>query len=255
LTGGAAGQQDDGVGGPDGGQVGAAVRPVLRPAPESKAKSPSRLSEPTGRVFDMEQQEQRTSVRLVVVDPDLDTQCDRVEEHLLVPLAESVGGASDHALFADGLSAFRRIREALAEAVARGPRVWTPNGRWEHEGLRIADLPTEETDLLYALLRELSGLLVAPPDLPDPTGVVAAIRDNVLSPGKAAVGLVGALARVLSMVDLTPDADTVTLFAVLVAADGEDVRLTYAQDEAWQRLAHRVTMLLTESAPLHRFLY
>ncbi len=131
----------------------------------------------------MEQQEQRTSVRLVVVDPDLEAQCDRVEEHLLVPLAESVGGAGgDHALFADGLVAFRRVRETLAEAVARGPKVWTPNGRWEHEGLRLVELPTGDTDLLYALLRELSGLLVAPPDLPDPSGVVATVRTTVLTP-------------------------------------------------------------------------
>jgi hypothetical protein len=203
----------------------------------------------------MEQQEQRTSVRLVVVDPDLEAQCDRVEEHLLAPLAESVGGASGHALFADGLVAFRRVRETLAEAVARGPKVWNPSGRWEHEGLRIVELPSEDTDLLYALLRELSGLLVAPPDLPDPSGVVAAVRGTVLTPEKTAVGLVGALARVLSLVDLTPDADTATLFAAIEGADGEDLRLSYGQDEAWQRLAHRLTMLLTESAPLHRFLY
>ncbi|WP_328684551.1 hypothetical protein OG226_39675 [Streptomyces sp. NBC_01261] len=203
----------------------------------------------------MEQQEQRTSVRLVVVDPDLEAQCDRVEEHLLVPLAESVSGVSGHALFADGLVAFRRVRETLAEAVARGPKVWQPNGRWEHEGLRIVELPTEETDLLYALLRELSGLLVAPPDLPDPSGVVATVRTTVLTPEKTAVGLVGALARVLSLVDLTPDADTAILFAAVEAAGDEDVRLSYGQDEAWQRLAHRLTMLLTESAPLHRFLY
>ena len=203
----------------------------------------------------MEQQEQRTSVRLVVVDPDLEAQCDRVEEHLLAPLAESVGGASGHALFADGLTVFRRVREALADAVARGPKVLSPNGRWEHEGLRIVELPTGDTDLLYALLRELSGLLVAPPDLPDPSGVVATVRGTVLTPEKTAVGLVGALARVLSLVDLTPDADTATLFAAVEAAGGEDVRLSYGQDEAWQRLAHRLTMLLTESAPLHRFLY
>lgn len=202
----------------------------------------------------MEQKEQHTSVRLVVVDPDLDAQCDRVEEHLLAPLA-AIGAACGHVLFADGLEAFRRVREALAEAVVRGPRVWTPNGRWEHEGLRIADLPTKDTDLLYALLRELSGILVAPPGSPDPSGVVAAVRGKVLTTEKTAVGLVGALARVLSLVDLTPDADTAVLFAVLEAADGEDVRLTYAQDEAWQHLAHRVTMLLTESPPLHRFLY
>lgn len=203
----------------------------------------------------MEQQEQRTSVRLVVVDPDLEAQCDRVEEHLLAPLAESAGGAGGHALFADGIVAFQRVRVTLAEAVARGPKVRTPNGRWEHEGLRIVELPTEDTDLLYALLRELSGLLVAPPDLPDPSGVVAAVRGTVLTPEKTAVGLVGALARVLSLVDLTPDADTATLFAAIEGADGEDLRLTYGQDEAWQRLAHRLTMLLTESAPLHRFLY
>lgn len=105
------------------------------------------------------------------------------------------------------------------------------------------------------MLRELSGLLVAPPDLPDPSGVVATVRGTVLTPEKTAVGLVGALARVLSLVDLTPDADTATLFAAIEAAGGEDVRLGYGQDEAWQRLAHRLTMLLTESAPLHRFLY
>lgn len=206
----------------------------------------------------MEQKEQRTAVRLVVVDPDLDAQCDRVEERLLAPLAESPLGAGEHALCVDGLAAFRRIRAALADAVARGPRVWTPNGRWEHEGLRIVGIPTRDTDVLYALLRELSAALVADPDLPGPSGAVSALRGMFPSTGPGedtAVGLVGALARVLSLVDLAPDADTTALFAVLEAAGGEDVRLTYAQEDAWQRLAHRVTMLLTESAPLHRFLY
>ncbi|MFF3910103.1 hypothetical protein ACFYZJ_29945 [Streptomyces sp. NPDC001848] len=202
------------------------------------------------------EEQQRTSVRLVVVDPELDAQCDRVEEHLLVPLAASPRTPRDDTLFAEGLAAFRRIRSTLAEAVARGPRVWTPNGRWEHAGLRIVRLPGTETDVLYALLRDLSGALVAHPDPGDePSGVVAALREDVSASGESAVGLVGALARVLSMVDLTPDADTATLFAALEAAGDEDVRLSYAQEEAWQRLAHRVTVLLTESAPLHRFLY
>jgi hypothetical protein len=209
------------------------------------------VSEPTGRVFAMEQ---HTSVRLVVVDPDLEAQCDRVEDHLLVPLAGSAREALEHTLFTDGLKAFRRTRETLTEAVVQGPRVWTPNGRWEHEGLRIVDLPTADTDLLYALLRELSAALVTPTDPTEPSDVVSALR-AIPSTEESAVGLVGALARVLSLVDLTPDTDTATLFAAVEAAHGEDVRLTYAQEEAWQRLAHRVTMLLTESAPLHRFLY
>ncbi|MGR6970251.1 hypothetical protein ACU639_11660 [Streptomyces cynarae] len=202
----------------------------------------------------MEQEhQQRTSVRLVVVDPELDAQCERVEQHLLVPLAGAPREGADHALFAEGLAAFRRVRATLAEAVARGPRVWTPNGRWEHEGLRVVQLPAEETDLLYALLRELSGALVASPQ---PSGGVAAFLGDVSAEGESATGLVGALARVLSMVDLAPDADTDVLFTTLrTAAGDEEVRLSYAQEEAWQRLAHRVTMLLTESAPLHRFLY
>ncbi|MEV6736415.1 hypothetical protein AB0N14_05460 [Streptomyces sp. NPDC051104] len=199
----------------------------------------------------MEQEhQQRTSVRLVVVDPELDAQCDRVEQHLLVPLARAPRGAGEDALFTGGLAAFRRIRAVLTEAVARGPRVWTPNGRWEHEGLRALQLPTGDTDLLYALLRELSGALVVPPG----SGVVAGFLGEASATGESAVGLVGALARVLSMVDLAPDADTDVLLAALEAAGDEDVRLSYAQEEAWQRLAHRVTMLLTESAPLHRFL-
>ncbi|NUQ95731.1 MAG: hypothetical protein HOY79_03960 [Streptomyces sp.] len=203
----------------------------------------------------MKQQKERMPLRLVVVDPHLKAQCDQVEEHLLAPLAEATRSARDHTLFADGLAAFRYIQEMLAEAVARGPRVWTPNGKWEHEGLRIVNLPSAETDLLYALLRKLSGALVAPPELSDQSDVVAALRRSIPSPEGNVVGLVGTLARVLSMVDLTSDADTATLSAALEAADGEDVRLTYAQEDAWQRLAHRVTMLLTESTPLHRFLY
>ncbi len=132
--------------------------------------------------------------------------------------------------------------------------MWTPNGKWEHEGLRIASLFTTDTDLLYALSRKLSGVLVAPPELSDQSDVVAALHNINSSPQESVVGLVGALARVLSMADLTPDADTAILSAALKAAGGDDVRLTYTQEDAWQRLAHRVTVLLTESAPLHRFL-
>ncbi|MFE0101027.1 hypothetical protein [Streptomyces sp. NPDC059009] len=243
----------------------------------------------------MKQQEERGSVRLVVVDPDLNAQCERVAKHVLEPMAAAIGEGPDRALFADGIAAFRAVRDILAEAVATGRRVWTPNGRWEHEGLRVVSLPAAHTDLLYAVLRTLSGALAAPPD-PAAAATAAALRtvaapepaesdsagpgsgdpssgdpdstapDSVAlgsaAPGsgdsrseESAVALVGALARVLSMVDLTPDADTATLSTALQAADSENVRLTYPQEEAWQRLAHRVTVLLTESEPLHRFLY
>lgn len=202
----------------------------------------------------MEQQHRSAPARLCVVDSDFDAQCDRAERLLLEPLAEATSGTHESGLLADGLAAFRRNRESLAEAVARGPRVWTPNGRFEHEGLRIVGLPVERTDLLYAVLRELSKALVAISDL-DEGRLAAALQGLPSAAGETAAGLVGALARVMSMMDMTPDADTAILFAALEAADGENVRLTYAEEEAWQRLAHRVTILLTESAPLHRFLY
>ncbi|HWM37083.1 MAG TPA: hypothetical protein VNS49_08200 [Streptomyces sp.] len=201
----------------------------------------------------MEQQQQLVPARLCVVDTDFDAQCDRAEKLLLMPLAESTRGMHEHELLVAGSAAFQSNRESLAEAVAQGPRVWTPNGRFEHEGLRIVSLPTARIDLLYAVLRDLSRALVT--ESSPAEGLAAALRSLPSSAEDTAVSLVGALARVMSMMDLTPDDDTATLFAALEAADGEDVRLTYAEEDAWQRLAHRVTMLLTESSPLHRFLY
>lgn len=195
------------------------------------------------------------SARLVVVDPDFEAQCERVNEHLLVPVAESTRGGQGHEALVEALAAFRSISDSLAAAVERGPRVWTPNGRWEHEGLRIVDLPTPHIDLLYSVLRELSGALVGSPDSTRPTGTAVALHSLDSAGEGTAVSLVGTMARVLSLMDLTPDTDTDTLTGALEAADGQDVRLTYAQEDAWQRLAHRLTMLLTEDAPLHRFLY
>ncbi|WP_256725687.1 hypothetical protein [Streptomyces sp. IMTB 2501] len=170
-------------------------------------------------------------------------------------MAESTRGGHGHDVLMEGVAAFRSISESLTAAVERGPRVWTPNGRWEHEGLRIVDLPTAHIDLLYSVLRELSGALVKPADSAHPTGTAAALRSLDSSGEGTAVRLVGTMARVLSLMDLTADKDTDTLTAALEAADGHEVRLTYAQEDAWQRLAHRLTMLLTEEAPLHRFLY
>jgi hypothetical protein len=189
------------------------------------------------------------------VDPDFEAQYERVRDRLLVPMAEAAHRGRGPDVLLEAPVAFRTVGACLAAAVADGPRVWTPNGRWEHEGLRIVDLPTSPLDLLYSALRELSGALVEPSDSAHPAGTAGALRALDATGEGTAVRLVGTMARVLSLMDLAPDADTAVLTAALEAADGRDVRLTYAQEDAWQRLAHRLTMLLTEDAPLHRFLY
>ena len=212
---------------------------------------------------------------LVVVDAELTGQLGLVEECLLVPLAcpgASVGGRQVPAAplpeRVSALAALRRVRKAVSSAGASGPRVWAPNGRWEHVGLRLAVLRAADVDLLYAVLRELSGALVAPvasgsdpgaagassPVSTTGRGLSTLLAELAAAAGVTPAGLVGALARTLAAVDLVPDADTTVLTHALQAADGDEVRLTAGQEVAWQRLAHRVTMVLTESAPLHRFL-
>ncbi|CAL9279485.1 hypothetical protein [Streptomyces sp. SudanB52_2052] len=195
------------------------------------------------------------SARLVVVDPDFEAQYERVRDQLLVPMAEAARSGRSPDVLVEAPAAFRTVGACLAAAVEKGPRVWTPNGRWEHEGLRIVDLPTSSLDLLYSALRELSGALVEPSGSGHPAGTAVALRALDATGEGTAVRLVGTMARVLSLMDLAPDADTAVLTVALEAADGQGVRLTYAQEDAWQRLAHRLTMLLTEDAPLHRFLY
>ncbi|MFF4651782.1 hypothetical protein [Streptomyces sp. NPDC001380] len=226
----------------------------------------------------MPEEERGAVERLVLVDVELAGQFDLVEGRLLAPLAESgavPGGrpgpaaACPAAAPAAALGALRRLRGVVSEAVDRGPRVWAPNGRWEHAGLRLVRLPVDDVDLLYAVLRELSAALAAPdaeggPGAGRPRGSAGGgtghggpgplLDELAAAAGETPAALVGALARVLAAVDLVPDADTALLARALRAADRGDVRLTADEEEAWQRLAHRVTMVLTESVPLHRFL-
>ncbi|MFJ6216767.1 hypothetical protein ACIQGZ_26080 [Streptomyces sp. NPDC092296] len=191
--------------------------------------------------------------RLVVADAELMAQVGLVERGLLGPLADPAEGAGTALPEpAAALAALRRVREAVSRAVAAGPRVWAPNSRWEHAGLRLVSLEAADTDLLYATLRALSGALVG--TAPAESGLARRLVALAAATGDSPAALVGALARSLAAVDLVPDADTDRLAAALRAADDGQVRLTAEQEAAWQRLAHRVTMLLTESAPLHRFL-
>ncbi|MGA5703328.1 hypothetical protein [Peterkaempfera bronchialis] len=215
--------------------------------------------------------------RLVVVDGELTGQLDLVETRLLAPLAglgtADAGAAAPASaevlpgtvpgvlagvlpgVLADragALAALRRLRAAVSGAEVRGPRVWAPNGRWEHAGLRLVRLPAADVDLLYAALRELSAALAAPAAAGG--GLTRLLGRLAEATGETPAALVGALARSLAAVDLVPDADTAELARALRASDGDDIRLTAEQEEAWQRLAHRVTMLLTEAVPLHRFL-
>jgi hypothetical protein len=183
---------------------------------------------------------------LVVADGGLTAEFDVVEESLLAPLAR--GAALEVvADAAAALAALHRIRAALTAAVAEGPRVLAPNGRWEHAGLRLVRLDSADLDLLRAARLDLTRALLTPSRADLLRG---------LSGGEAApTALVGALARALSATDLAPDEDTAALTdALRGVAAGDDIRLTAQQEESWQRLAHRVTMLLTESPPLHRFL-
>lgn len=208
----------------------------------------------------MRHEERGVVERLIVVDGELTDQLDLVGRCLLTPLADpgTVAGRPPVTDPAAASEALRRLTETVSEAVARGPRVWAPNGRWEHAGLRLVRLSSADVDVLYAVLRELSGALAAPApadgDAGAPGRLTALLAELATAAGQTPAALVGALARVLATVDLVPDGDTALLALALRAADGEDVRLTSEQEEAWQRLAHRVTMVLTESVPLHRFL-
>ncbi|WP_377270650.1 hypothetical protein [Peterkaempfera sp. SMS 1(5)a] len=208
----------------------------------------------------MREEERGAVERLIVVDGELTGQLDLVGRCLLAPLADPGTAAhrpSPTLLPADPtavLGALQRLTGAVSAAVARGPRVWAPNGRWEHAGLRLVRLPPADVDLLYAALRELSAAMVAPSADAAGGSLAPLLADLAAAAGQAPAALVGALARVLAAVDLMPDGDTALLTDALRSADGEDVRLTTDEEEAWQRLAHRVTMVLTESVPLHRFL-
>jgi len=196
---------------------------------------------------------------LVLVDEDVEALLDAVEGELLIPLARRIGRPPSAG---PAPAALGRLREALERPVHG--RVLAPNGRWVHAGLRLVPLCRADLEALHALLREASAALVAgggPAAAAEAGAFPAALDACAASAGTTPHALTGALARLLAVLDLPPDADTAVLAEALAgpaggadAARTADVVLTGPQEQAYQRLAHRVTMLLTESDPLHRFL-
>jgi hypothetical protein len=203
---------------------------------------------------------------LVLVDDDVEDLFERAETDLLLPLAQSPASAEAR----PALAALRRLRAALdtpvesspasssvaarrtppvSETRPAHPRVFAPNGRWEHAGLRLAALASADLEALRGLLLSLSAGLLDEA-LPHPVSELPRPRARM-----------GALARLLAVLDLPPDHDTRELSRALdpetrpnQAPHSPDIVLTHDQERSFQRLAHRVTMLLTESDPLHRFL-
>ncbi|MFC5264625.1 hypothetical protein ACFPJ1_21145 [Kribbella qitaiheensis] len=63
------------------------------------------------------------------------------------------------------------------------------------------------------------------------------------------------LARLIALLDLPGDDDTTVLLAVLQANPDADVELTTRQAAAYDRVAERINLLLTDGDPLHQILF
>ena len=63
------------------------------------------------------------------------------------------------------------------------------------------------------------------------------------------------LARLIALLDLPGDDDTTVLLAVLQANPDADVELATRQAAAYDRVAERINLLLTDGDPLHQILF
>jgi hypothetical protein len=170
------------------------------------------------------------------------------------------------------VEALGRVWDSLAEHLTpperqdnpTGATLHAPDGRDEHTPLRLVTIPQADLTVLEAAVQVCSHATIRNPLLPEETtGQVADLRgalDQIeLDPGpmpreplRGAAAL-GPLARLVALLDLTPNADT-QLLASMISEPG-DVVLTDEAEAAYQRVITRINALISDGDPLRRFLY
>lgn len=144
-----------------------------------------------------------------------------------------------------------------------GPWLYAPDGRYQHTPVRGVlidpqDLATLEA-AVHTCMRALTpGAAQGDPALADLAEVIGQVEldDDHIGQQPPITGrqALDALARLVALLDLAPDADTQTL-TTLVTDQATDIVLTEQQEAAYQRMANRWIALISDADPLHRYLY
>lgn len=144
-----------------------------------------------------------------------------------------------------------------------GPWLYAPDGHYQHTPVRVVlidpqDLATLEA-AVHTCIRALTpGAGQGDPALADLAEVIGQVEldDDHIGHRPPISGRRGldALARVVALLDLAPDADT-QILATLVTDQAADIVLTEPQEAAYQRMSNRWTALISDADPLHRYLY
>jgi hypothetical protein len=160
--------------------------------------------------------------------------------------------------WAEARRAAARLWDTVAptqgERAADLPRLYAPDGRYEHLPLRFAEIDPDDLATLAAATRALGHDLAARPhgDTADILGDYARGRDGYTRTSPAE--LVTRLARVHGLLDLGWTDDTVLLRGRLAGADG-DVVLDVAAEAAYQRTADQLNGMWTAGSGLDRYRY
>ena len=172
------------------------------------------------------------------------------------------------------VEALDRVRDALAEQLSppgqqdtpSGCKLIAPDGRHEHTPLRLVPIAQADLTVLEAALQVCSHATLHDALIPiETTDQITDLREALEGieldsqqgppreqPLRGAAALAG-LARLVAVLDLTPNADT-QLLTDAVAEPGNIV-LTDAQEAAYQRVTTRITALISDGDPLHRWQY
>jgi hypothetical protein len=200
-------------------------------------------------------------------------------EKLLSGLARAAEGDDQPSGFPAPLAdraaveALDRVWDALAESLTpperqhtpTGATLYAPDGR-EHTPLRLVTIPQADLTVLEAAVQVCSHATIRNPLLPEETtGQFAGLREALdqieLDPQQSptpqeplrGAAVLGGLARLVALLDLTPNADT-QLLASAISEPGDTV-LTDEAEAAYQRVITRINALISDVDPLRRFLY